>query len=86
MIEANVQRKEELIQSLQERISSLKHDLEVRTSGNSIPSRSHLQGVATVPPALLDNYLTKITADKEDKELEVAAYEGVLYDLRRKER
>jgi hypothetical protein len=32
----------------------------------------------------MNNYLTKLTENKEDKELEIASYEGVLYDLRRK--
>lgn len=39
-----------------------------------------------MPTALVNNYLSNLTAGKEDKELEIASYEGVLYDLRRKER
>ena len=41
---------------------------------------------ATVPTTVVNNYLSKLTEHKEDKELELASYEGILYDLRRKER
>ena len=46
---------------------------------------SRVEG-AKVSPVIVDNYLSKLTEDKEDKDLEIASYEGVLYDLRRKER
>jgi len=39
-----------------------------------------------VPTTVVNNYLTKLTDNKEDKDLELASYEGILYDLRRKER
>jgi hypothetical protein len=39
-----------------------------------------------VPSAVVDNYFSQLTAGKEDRDLEIASYEGVLYDLRRKER
>ena len=39
-----------------------------------------------MPTAVVNNYLTKLTDNKEDKDLEQASYEGILYDLRRKER
>ena len=39
-----------------------------------------------MPTAVVNNYLSKLTQDKQDKDLEMASYEGILYDLRRKER
>jgi hypothetical protein len=74
-----VKRKEELINSLQERIGALKNDLEGAKHG------SRVEGVK-VSTSVVNNYLSKLTEGKEDKELEIASYEGVLYDLRRKER
>lgn len=79
VIEENVKRKSELIGSLEERISSLKKDLESAGRGSRIAG-------TTVSTAVVNNYLSKLTLDKEDKELEMASYEGILYDLRRKER
>ena len=35
---------------------------------------------------MVNDYYEKMTEEKDDKELEMAAYEGMLYDLRRKER
>lgn len=79
VIEENVKRKEELIGSLEERINSLKADLEGAQRGSRVVG-------AKVHTSVVNNYLTKLTENKEDKELEIASYEGVLYDLRRKER
>lgn len=39
-----------------------------------------------VPTTLVNDYMNKMTDNKEDKELEMGVYEGMLYDLRRKER
>lgn len=39
-----------------------------------------------MPVAMVNDYYEKMTEEKDDKELEMAAYEGMLYDLRRKER
>lgn len=39
-----------------------------------------------VPVSLVNNYFNKLTENKDDKDLEIATYEGVLFDLRRKER
>ena len=64
---------------MEERLSSLKNDLANANRG------SRVEG-AKVSPVIVDNYLSKLTEDKEDKDLEIASYEGVLYDLRRKER
>ena len=68
-----------MIDSLQDRIASLKHDL------TTVQKKGKVEG-ATVPTGLVNNYFNKLTQDKQDKDLEVASYEGVLYDLRRKER
>jgi hypothetical protein len=55
----------------------LKNDLEHATRG------SRVEGTK-VSSSIVDNYYSKLTENKEDKELELASYEGVLYDLRRK--
>lgn len=39
-----------------------------------------------MPTSVMDNYFSNLTEGKEDKDLEIAGYEGMLYDLRRKER
>lgn len=61
VIEENVKRKSDLIESLEDRISSLKKDLEVAQRG------SRIKEGAKVPPAVVDNYLSKLTENKEDK-------------------
>lgn len=81
MIEENVNRKDMLIQSLEERIQSLKANLEKAQSGPSKVSDGQ-----KVPTSILNKYLTGITEGKEDKDLEMATYEAVLYDLRRNEK
>lgn len=68
IIEENVKRKSELIGSLEDRISSLKKDLEVAQRGSRIK-----EGVK-VPPAVVDSYYSKLTEEKEDKDLEIAGY------------
>lgn len=67
VIEENVKRKEELIGSLEERINSLKADLEGAQRGSRIVG-------AKVHTSVVNNYLTKLTENKEDKELEIASY------------
>ena len=79
LIEENINRKSELIDSLEDRLASLRRDL-------SSASRAPQLHGTSVSPAIVDNYLTKLTEDKQDKELELATYEGVLYDLRCKEK
>jgi hypothetical protein len=37
-----------------------------------------------VPSGVVNRYYSQLTDGKEDKDLEIATYEGVLYDLRRK--
>ena len=39
-----------------------------------------------MPVTVVDNYFNRLTKNKEDKELEVGAYESILYDLRKSER
>jgi hypothetical protein len=58
----------------------LKKDLE------GVQRGSRIKDGVKVSSAIVDNYLSKLTGEKEDKDLEIAGYEGVLYDLRRKER
>ena len=79
VIEENVKRKTELIGSLEQRISALKRDLQSAQRGSKIEGTK-------VPITVVNNYLTRLTDNKEDKDLELASYEGILYDLRRKER
>ena len=64
---------------MEERLAALKGDLANAQRGTRADG-------AKVPPVVVDNYLSKLTENKEDKDLEIASYEGVLYDLRRKER
>lgn len=67
VIEENVRRKEELIGSLEERINSLKADLEGAQRGSRVVG-------AKVHTSVMNNYFTKLTENKEDKELEIASY------------
>lgn len=56
-IEENVNRKEHLISSLEERIAALKNDLAGAQRGTRADG-------ATVPTAIVNNYLSKLTEDK----------------------
>jgi len=64
---------------LEERLTALKKDLETAHRGSRVHG-------TTVPTTVVNNYLNKLTDGKQDKDLEMASYEGILYDLRRKER
>ena len=79
MIEENVKRKEDLINSLEDRILSLKKELVNTKRESDLPGTK-------VSPGIINEYYEKAMEGKEDKEMEMAIYDGVLYDLRRKER
>ena len=68
-----------MITALEERIGALKGEVYKARRSDQI------QGMK-VPTSLLDDYYSKLVEGKEDKDLELAGYESVLFDLRRKER
>lgn len=80
VIEENVRRKDVIIHELESRIAKLKENLTHAKRDTSY------KGGARVPVSVVDSYFNRLTKGKEDKELEVGAYESILYDLRKSER
>ena len=78
--EDNIHQKDVLIDELEHRLSKLREEL----------SRAKRGPVSTVggsvPPQIVEDYFNRLSKNKENKELEEAASEGILYDLRSQER